>query len=48
MMGTYKGRLNIVVPSFGRKSLSEAQQEYNDIYGFYCARVGHLFARLWQ
>ena len=29
---------------FGLKYTSEAQQEYNDVHGFYCARVGHLFA----
>ena len=26
----------------------EDQQEYNDVHGFYRARVEHLFARLWQ
>ena len=28
--------------------LRQHQQEYNDVHGFYRARVEHLFARLWQ
>ena len=30
------------------KKLSDNQQEYNDVHGFYCAGVEHLFARLWH
>ena len=26
----------------------EYEQEYNDVHGFYCARVEHLFGRLWH
>ena len=43
----YKGRLHTAIPYIGRKTLSDDQQEYNDVHGFYRARVGHLFARLW-
>ena len=46
--GAYKGRLHTAVPYIGRKTLTDDQQEYNDVHGFYRARVGHLFARLWQ
>ena len=46
--GAYKGRLHTAVPYIGRKTLTDDQQEYNDVHGFYCARVEHLFARLWQ
>ena len=46
--GAYKGCLHTVAPFIGRASLSEAQQEYNNIHGFYRTRVEHLFARLWQ
>ena len=46
--GAYKGRLHTAVPYIGRKTLSEDQQEYNDVHGFYRARVEHLFAWLWQ
>ena len=30
------------------KKLSDNQQEYNDVHGFYCAGVERLFARLWH
>ena len=46
--GAYKGRLHTAVPYIGRKTLTDDQQEYNDVHGFYRARVEHLFARLWQ
>ena len=46
--GAYKGRLHTVVPYIGRKTLTDDQQEYNDVHGFYRARVEHIFARLWQ
>ena len=42
------GTLSLVCGDIGRKSLSEAQQEYTDIHGFYHARVEHLLACLWQ
>ena len=32
--GTYKGRLHTAVPYIGPKTLSEDQQEYNDVHGF--------------
>ena len=41
-------RLHTAVPYIGRKTLTDDQQEYNDVHGFYRARVEHLFARLWQ
>ena len=46
--GASKGRLHTAVPYIGRKTLTDDQQEYNDVHGFYRARVEHLFARLWQ
>ena len=46
--GAYKGRLHAAVIYIGRKTLTDDQQEYNDVHGFYRARVEHLFARLWQ
>ena len=33
-----------LLPYIGRNKLSDDQQEYNDVQGFYRARVGHLFA----
>ena len=45
---TYKGRLHTALPYIGQKTFNEAQQEYNDVHGFYDARVRHLFARLWE
>ena len=46
--GAYKGRLHSAIPYIGRKTLSEDQQECNNVHGCYRARVGHLFAWLWQ
>ena len=46
--GTYKGCIHTAVPYIGRKKLSDDQQEYNDVHGFYRARVKHLFARFWH
>ena len=40
--------MHTAVPYIGWKTLSDDQQEYNDVHGFYRARVGHLFAWLWQ
>ena len=46
MDGAYKGRLHVAWPFIGRKTLTERQKEYNDVHGFYRARIEHLFARL--
>ena len=35
-------------PFIGRKTLTERQKEYNDVHGFYRARIEHLFARMWH
>ena len=48
MDGTYKGHLHVVWPFIGRKTLTERQKEYNDVHGFYRARIEHLFARMWH
>ena len=37
-----------MIPFPGRGKLSERQQQYNDVHGWYRARVEHLFAQLWQ
>ena len=47
MDGAYKGRLHVAWPFIGRKMLTERQKEYNDVHGFYRARIEHLFARMW-
>ena len=46
--GAYKGRIHTVIPFPGRGKLTERQQQYNDVHGWYRARVEHLFAQLWQ
>ena len=46
--GAYKGGFHTAVPCIGRKTLSDNQQEHNNLHGFYRARVEHLFARLWH
>ena len=38
--GAYKGRLQTAVLYMGRKTLSEDQQEYNDVHGFYRGKGG--------
>ena len=48
MDGAYKGRLHVAWPFIGRKTLTERQKEYNDVHGFYRARIEHLFARMWH
>ena len=48
MDGAYKGRLYVAWPFIGRKTLIELQKEYNDVHGFYRARIEHLFARMWH
>ena len=30
------------------KTLTKRQKEYNDVHGFYRARIEHLFARMWH
>ena len=46
--GAYKGRLHSHVPFIGRKTLTMRQKTYNDVHGYYRARVEHLFAHLWS
>ena len=41
-------RILTAVPYIGCMTLSDNQQEYNGVHGFYCARVEHLFASLWH
>ena len=48
MDGAYKGRLHVAWPFICRKTLTERQKEYNDVHGFYRARIEHLFARMWH
>ena len=40
--GAYKGRIHTAVPYISRKKLSDNQQEYNHVHGFYRARVEHF------
>ena len=46
--GAYKGHIHTVVPFWGRGKLTYRQQGYNNVHGWYCARVEHIFAQLWQ
>ena len=48
--GAYKGRIHVIVPLIGRKNgtLTARQQCYNDVHGWYRARIEQLFARLWH
>ena len=46
--GAHKGRLHSHVPFIGCKTLTVWQKTYDDIHGYYRARVEHLFARLWS
>ena len=48
--GAYKGRIHFIVPFIGRKNgtLTARQQSYNDVHGWYRARIEQLFARLWH
>ena len=48
MDGAYKGRLHVAWPFIGRKTFTERQKDYNDVHGFYRARIEHLFARMWH
>ena len=47
MDGAYKGRLHVWL-FIGRKTLTERQKEYNDVHGFYRARIEHLFVHMWH
>ena len=46
--GAYKGRIHVIVPFIGRKNgtLTSRQQCYNEVHGWYRARIEQLFARL--
>ena len=48
--GAYKGRIHVIVPFIGRKNgtLTACQQCYNEVHGWYSARIEQLFARLWH
>ena len=46
--GAYKGRLNVIAPFIGRKNLSDRQQCYNDVHGFYRSRIEQVFGHLWH
>ena len=48
--GAYKGRIHVIVPFIGRKNgtLTACQQCYNDVHGWYRARIEQLFAQLWH
>ena len=44
--GAYKGRIHVIVPFIGRKNgtLTSRQQCYNDVHGWYRARIEQPFA----
>ena len=48
--GAYKGRIHVIVPFIGRKNgtLTARQQSYNDVHGWYRARLEQLFAPFWH
>ena len=46
--GAYQGRMHCVPPFIGRLHLTERQQNYNDVHGWYRARVEHVFGHLWH
>ena len=46
--GAFKGRVGSIIPFVGRGKLCDRQQEYNDVHGWYRARVEHCFAHLWH
>ena len=48
--GAYEGRIHVIVPFIGRKNgtLTARQQSYNDVHGWYRARIEQLFARFWH
>ena len=48
--GAYKGWIHVIVPFIGKKNgtLTACQQSYDDVHGWYRARIQQLFARLWH
>ena len=44
------GRIHVIVPFIGRKNgpLTARQQCYNDVHGWYRARIEQLISRLWH
>ena len=46
--GAYKACVHTMVTYVACTALTQAQQEYDGVHGFYCARVERLFAHLWQ
>ena len=48
--GTYEGWIHVIVPFIGRKNgtLTARQPSYNDVHGWYRARIEHLFEQLWH
>ena len=49
MMVLRKGRIHVIVPFIGKNNtLTTCQQCYNDVHGWYRARIEQLFARLWH
>ena len=48
--GAYKGRIHVIVPFIGTKNgtLTARQQCYNDVHGWFRARIEQPFARLWH
>ena len=48
MHGADKGRLHSHISFMGRKTPTVRQKTYDDIHGYYKARVEHLFAGLWS
>ena len=48
--GAYKCRVHVIVPFIGRKNdtLLAWQQSYNDVHGWYRARIEQPFAHLWH
>ena len=45
-----KGRIHVIAPFIGRKNgtLRARQQSYDDVHGWYRARMEQLFAYLWH
>ena len=47
--GAYKGRIHVILPFIARNgTLPSRQQSYNDVHGWYRARIEQLFAHLWH
>ena len=47
-VGLHDGRTHTVVPFWGRGKLSDRQQQYYDVHGWYRTRAEHICAQLWQ